>query len=66
MKKLLYIGSDSDKSIDEVLMIVPENYDKEEALQRAEEAGVELPFIEKVIELDDESNLPADWRVYVG
>jgi hypothetical protein len=66
--KLLYIGSKSERSIDECLMIVPADYVEAEALERAEEAGVESPFVENVIDIEDRpfASFPATWRTYIG
>ena len=68
INKLLYICSGSDNCIDECLMIAPADYVESEMLERAQDAGIEKPFIESVIEFDSGpfASLPSALRPYVG
>lgn len=68
MKYLLYIQGKSERSIDECLMVVPENFDRKLVLETAEDAGISGAYIANKIEImvGAFGDVASDYRPYIG
>lgn len=65
--KLLRITSDSENTIDEAIVLVPDNFDKSKLLHDAAENGIENPTIENTIDVgSDDVYGMSEWRWYIG
>lgn len=65
--KLIRIVSNSENTIDEAIVLVPDDYNAKELLKDADENGIDNPSIENIIDVDEEevSGL-AEYRFYIG
>jgi hypothetical protein len=66
MAKLLLITSDDDNTIDQVLMLVPDDYDHKFALRQASDAGIRQPTIAEEFEVESKYSDLAEYRAFVG
>lgn len=67
--KMVHISSDTDSCIDQILMAVPDDFDKKRVLQDAEENGIPNPCIESVYNVfpvPGQFNRLDEYRVFWG
>jgi hypothetical protein len=65
--KLLLISTDSETNIDQIMVVVPDDYKAKEVLEIAQDHLDGDPSIEGEIDLGDEGKYPfSEFRIYVG